>query len=31
MNVVPVLAIIAHVGGWLKFYVDIAFLEGKGP
>ena len=28
---VPVLAIIAHVGGRLKFCIDVAFLEGKGP
>ena len=27
---VPVLAIIAHVGGRLKFCIDVAFLEGKG-
>ena len=28
---VPVLGIIAHVGGCLKFCVDVAFLEGKSP
>ena len=27
----PVLAIIAHVGGRLKLCVDVAFLKGKGP
>ena len=27
----PVLATIAHVGGRLKFCIDVAFLEGKGP
>ena len=28
---VPVLAIIAHVGGQLKFCIYVVFLEGKGP
>ena len=28
---VPVLAIIAHVGGRLKLCIDVAFLKGKGP
>ena len=27
----PVLATIAHVGGRLKFCIDVAFLKGKGP